>query len=130
MTEYLIKVGFWLRGFDSATIEASNDAEAIELGKTAAVAVIESQAHPEAIDFDERREGSIAYIDRIDPDGREETVNYVPFDDDRLHVSLHQFIERIAATPSDTISTLDPHEVLRRYTALIEEAKTLHTHVA
>jgi hypothetical protein len=130
MNEYMIKVAFWVRAFDSTTIEASSDAEAIEKGKAAAAAVMASHAHPEAIDFDERREGSIAYIDRVDPDGREEIVNYVPFDDDRLHAQLHQFIDRLAATPSDTISTLHPHEVLRRYAALIAEATTLRTHVA
>ena len=130
MTEYLIKVAFWLRAFDSATIEASNDAEAIELGKAAAVTVMASHAHPEAIDFDERREGSIAYIDRVGPCGREEMVNHVSFDSDRLHAPLHEFIERLVATPPDTISALDRNELLRRYAALIAEATALGTHVA
>jgi hypothetical protein len=30
MTEYVVKIAFWLRAFDSVTIEATSDAEAIE----------------------------------------------------------------------------------------------------
>ncbi len=29
MTEYIVKIAFWLRGFDSMTLEAATDAEAI-----------------------------------------------------------------------------------------------------
>ena len=36
MSEYLVKVGFWLRAYDSMTIEAATDAEAIEKAKAAA----------------------------------------------------------------------------------------------
>jgi hypothetical protein len=130
MNEYMVKVGFWVRAFDVTTIEAHNDTEAIELGKVAAVTLMKSHAHPEEIDCDERREGSIVYIDCLDRDGREEIVGYVPFDDDRLHAPLHQFIERIAAISADTISTLNRRELLRRYAVLIAEATALQTHVA
>ena len=29
MTEYVVKIGFWLRAYDSVTVEADADAEAI-----------------------------------------------------------------------------------------------------
>ena len=71
MTEYVVKVAFWLRAFDSVTVEADADAEAIEKAKVAATAAMASTAHPEHVDFDERREGVIAFIDRVAPDGRQ-----------------------------------------------------------
>ncbi len=46
---------------------------------------MESIAYPEHIDTGERREGVIAYIDRIDPDGHEPVIEDVEFDDDRIH---------------------------------------------
>lgn len=85
MTEYAVKVGFWLRAFDSVTVEADADAEAIEKAKVAATAAMASTAHPEHVDFDERREGVIAFIDRVAPDGRHPVVEDVAFDDDRIH---------------------------------------------
>ena len=30
MTEYIVKIGFWLRAYDGFTIEAKSDADAIE----------------------------------------------------------------------------------------------------
>jgi hypothetical protein len=33
MTEYVVKIGFWLRAYDSVTVEADADAEAIEKAK-------------------------------------------------------------------------------------------------
>ncbi|TAJ95567.1 MAG: hypothetical protein EPO10_18520 [Reyranella sp.] len=84
MTEYIVKIAFWLRAFDSVTLEAATDAEAIEKAKAAARTAMESIAHPEHIDTDERREGVIAYIDRLIPDGREEVIEDVEFDDDRI----------------------------------------------
>lgn len=85
MTEYIVKVAFWLRAFDSVTLEAATDAEAIEKAKASARIAMESIAYPEHIDTDERREGVIAYIDRIDPDGHEPVIEDVEFDDDRIH---------------------------------------------
>ena len=35
MTEYVVKIAFWLRAFDSVTIEATSDAEAVEKAKVA-----------------------------------------------------------------------------------------------
>ena len=86
MTEYIVKVAFWLRAFDSVTLEAATDAEAIEKAKAAAKTAMESRAHPEAIDTDERRQGVIAYIDRLDPGDRKAIAEDVAFDDDRIDV--------------------------------------------
>lgn len=85
MTEYVVKIGFWLRAYDSVTVEADADAEAIEKAKIAATTAMTSIAHPEHVEFDERREGVIAFIDRVNPDGREPVVEDVAFDDDRIH---------------------------------------------
>ena len=85
MTEYIVKIGFWLHAYDSRTVEADSDAEAIEKAKAAATAAMESVAFPEHIDTDERREGIIAYIDRLTPDGPEVVIEDVAFDEDRIH---------------------------------------------
>jgi hypothetical protein len=83
VTEYVVKLAFWLRAWDSVTIEA--DAEAIDKAKAAAKQAMESRVIPESIDTDRRREGLIAYIDRLDPDHRECVVENVVFDDDHIH---------------------------------------------
>jgi hypothetical protein len=85
MTEYIVKLGFWLRAYDSITIEANSDAAAIEAAKVAAKRAMESASQPEHIDTDDRREGIIAYIDRISSTGEEPVIENVPFDDDRIH---------------------------------------------
>ncbi len=85
MTEYIVKVAFWLRAYDGLTVEADTDAEAIKKAKSAAKAAMASMAYPEHIDIEERREGVIAFIDRITPDGRHAVIEDVEFDDDRIH---------------------------------------------
>ena len=85
MTEYLVKIGFWLRAYDSITIEADSDAAAIEVAKVAAKCAMESASQPEHVDTDDRREGIIAYIDRVTADSREQVIEAVPFDEDRIH---------------------------------------------
>lgn len=85
MTEYIVKIAFWLRAFDIVNVEARTDAEAIEKAKAAVRTAMESTAIPEHVDTDERREGVIAYIDRLTSDGREEVIEDVEFDDDRIH---------------------------------------------
>ena len=52
MTEYIVKIAFWLRAFDSVNVEARTDAEAIEKAKVAARTAMESTAYPEHIDTD------------------------------------------------------------------------------
>jgi len=85
MTEYTVKIGFWLRAYDSFTVEADSDAEAIGKAKAEAKTAIESSAHPEHIDIEERREGIIVFIDRIAPDARHTVIEDLAFDDDRIH---------------------------------------------
>ena len=92
MTEYLVKLGFWLRAYDS---------DAIGKAKQAAKTAMESRAQPEAIDTDERREGIIAYIDRLDPGCRKAVAEGIAFHDDRIHVPFLDFVRRVAAlTPT------------------------------
>ncbi len=81
MTEYIVKIGFCLRAYNSFNIEAASDTEAIEKAKAAAQVAMESTAHPEHIDMDEGRSGIIAFIDRITPDGRQAVIEDVAFDD-------------------------------------------------
>jgi hypothetical protein len=76
-----------LRAYDGFTVEADSDADAIEKAKAAAKTAMESCAHPEHIDIEERREGVIAFIDRMAPDGRHAVAEDVAFDDDRIHDS-------------------------------------------
>lgn len=85
MTEYIVKIGFWLRAYEGFTVEADSDAEAIEKAKAAAVIAMESVAQPDHVEIEERREGIIAFIDRITCDGREAVIEDVAFDDDRIH---------------------------------------------
>lgn len=85
MTEYIVKIGFWLRAFDSVTVEADTDADAIEQAKVAAKKTMASAAYPEHIDIDERRDGVIAFIDRITAGGRRAVTEDVALDDDRTH---------------------------------------------
>jgi len=84
VTEYIVKVAFWLRAYDGLTVEAETDAEAVEKAKSAAKAAMESMAYPEHIDIEERREGVIAFVDRVAPDGRHAVIEDVTFDDDRI----------------------------------------------
>ncbi len=88
MSEYLVKVTFWLRAFDSLTIEADTDAEAIEMAEGAAKSIMECAAFPEHIDTDARRQGIIAYIDRLSPVGRTQVAEDVAFEDDRVSDAL------------------------------------------
>jgi hypothetical protein len=83
MSEYIVKIGFWLRAYDGFTVES--DADAIEQAKAAAKKAMESGGYPEHIDIEERREGTIAFVDRITPDGRHAVVEDVEFDDDHIH---------------------------------------------
>jgi hypothetical protein len=84
MAEYLVKVSFWLRAHDSVTIDATDDAAAVEKARAAAIIMMEGRAQPETIDTDERRQGVIAYIDRLDRSDRVEIAEDVAFDGDRI----------------------------------------------
>lgn len=85
MTQYVVKIGFWLRAYDGFTVEALTDEEAIEQAKAQAKIAMEATSHPEHVDIDERREGLIVFIDRITADGRVAIMDDVEFDTDRIH---------------------------------------------
>jgi hypothetical protein len=85
MSEYTVKIGFWLRAYDGFMVEADSDADAIEKAKAAAKTAMASDASPEHIEIEERQEGIIVFIDRITPDGRDVVTEDVEFDDDSIH---------------------------------------------
>ena len=85
MSEYIVKIGFWLRAYNGFTVEADSDTQAIEKAKAVAKTAMESGAQPEHIDIEERREGVIAFIDRVGPGGRHAVAEDVAFDGDRTH---------------------------------------------
>ena len=89
MTEYAVKIGFWLRAYDGITIEAETDAEAIEKATAKAKLEIDSLAQPEHVDW-ERREGVIVYVDRTTPESRVSIAEDLAFDDDRIHPAHHR----------------------------------------
>ena len=124
MTEYVVKLAFWLRAWDSMTIEAEADAEAIDKAKAAAKRAMESRVIPESIDTDHRREGLIAYVDRLDPDRRECVVENVVFDDDHIHGPLHDFVRRVAAMPMGEPEPTTGSQV-SPWRAFTEEARRL-----
>lgn len=85
MTQYNVKIGFWLSAYDSFVLEADSDAEAIEKAKATATVAMETSDQPEHIEIDQRREGTIIYIDRVTADRTEPVIENVEFDDDRIH---------------------------------------------
>jgi len=87
VSEYTVKIAFWLRAYDGFSVEADSDAEAIEKTKARARSEMESLAQPEHIDW-ERREGVIVYIDHATPKSRLSVVEDVPFDDDRIQLTV------------------------------------------
>ena len=117
------EAGFLAAGLGQREIKADADAEAIDKAKVAAKHAMESRVMPESIDTDRRREGLIAYVDRLDPDRRECIAENVPFDDDYIHGTLHDFVRRVAAMP-----TGEPEPTtgdLGSWRALTEEARRL-----
>jgi hypothetical protein len=126
VTEYVMKLAFWLRAWDSVTIEAAADSEAIDKAKAVAKAAMESRASPESIDTDHRREGVIAYVDRLGPDRRESVVENVAFDGDYIHGPLHDFVRRVAALSTDEPEpTSASQDGPGPWRTLIEEARRL-----
>jgi hypothetical protein len=88
MSEYIVKVGFWLRAYDSFAVEADSDQAAIAQAKVAAKTAMESVASPEHIEIAERRQGIIVFIDRITRDGRRQAViEDVPFTGEHVCIS-------------------------------------------
>ncbi|AOX18497.1 hypothetical protein [Kozakia baliensis] len=86
MPTYRVKLGFWLRAYDSFEIDAETSEDAIDRAKKAAHKAMETTAPPEHIDTDERREGSIIWIDQVGlPLGNATIGEDIAFDDDRIH---------------------------------------------
>ena len=85
MTEYCVKIGFWLRAYDGFTIEAASDEEAVMKAKSAALEAMQSHREPEHVAYEDRREGIIVLIDRIDVTERTFIGEDIPFDTDRIH---------------------------------------------
>ncbi|MDO5704283.1 MAG: hypothetical protein Q4G49_04320 [Paracoccus sp. (in: a-proteobacteria)] len=60
MSEYIVKIGFWLHASDGLSIEAASDAEAIAKAKPAAMRAMEDCAIPAHVEYDRRRQGMIS----------------------------------------------------------------------
>jgi len=86
MPQYTVKIGSWLRAYDSAGIDADSPDKIIERAKAAAREMMEQTAPPEYIELSDRREGIICWIDGSDvPIGDDTVAEDVEFDDDRIH---------------------------------------------
>jgi len=86
MPEYRVKLGFWLRAYETLDIEADTSEGAIENARQAARAAMELMTSPEHIDLDARREGSILWIDQVGAPIDSATIaEDIEFDDDRIH---------------------------------------------
>ncbi|MBB3175557.1 hypothetical protein FHR90_003413 [Endobacter medicaginis] len=85
MADYIACIGFWLHAYEQVTFEATSDAEARALAIAAAREVMARKGVPDHIDYDERRQGVVGYVDREDEDGREPVAELIAFDDDRIN---------------------------------------------
>lgn len=97
MTEYIVKLRFWLRCWDSMTIDVETDVEAIDMARQVGAEMMQSAGFPESFEADERREGLVSYIDRIDAEGRTEIAEAVEFQGARrLFPETDDLIDRLA----------------------------------
>ena len=71
MTEYVVKIGFWLRAFDSVTVEADADAEAIEKAKSPRRAAMTLDRIPSMSTSTSDARASSPLSTGVAPDGRE-----------------------------------------------------------
>lgn len=121
MTGYIVKIRFWLRASDSVIVTAATDVEAIHMAKSAATLLMTSARQPEDIDLDDRRDGTISYVDRLDA-GRVEIGGTSTFAGNRpLHPDFHSFITKIAAMDAAT----DPDTAMMAMRQLIAEGRSL-----
>lgn len=105
MTEYVVKLRFWLRCWDSMTIEAGSDVDAIAGAPQVARELMLASSFPESVEADERREGLISYIDRVDAEGRNEIAEAIEFEGARrLFPVVQDLIARLAS-----VNTADLH---------------------
>lgn len=102
MTESIVKLRFWLRCWDSMDIEAENDEEAVSIACGTAREMMQLVSFPESIETDERREGLISYIDRIDTQDRTEIAEAIEFHGARrLFPEADDLIIRLARLRTD-----------------------------
>lgn len=105
MTEYVVKLRFWLRCWDSMHIEADGDDEAIRVAMQVAQEMMVSASFPESIEADERRQGLVSYIDRLDAEGRNEIAEAIEFPGARpLFPEAGDLITRLAALRVDELT--------------------------
>lgn len=105
MTEYIVKLRFWLRCRDSMDIEANNDEEAVRIARDVAREMMQLVSFPESIETDERREGLISYIDRIDTADRTEIAEAIEFQGARrLFPEADDLIVHLARLRTDDLA--------------------------
>lgn len=108
MTEYVVKLRFWLRCWEGMHIEADSDEDAIRLAAVVAREMMQSASFPESIEADERREGLVSYIDRVDAEGRNEIAEAIEFLGARpLFPDLEKLVARIAALRAEELNGED-----------------------
>lgn len=121
MTEYVVKIRFWLRAYDSRIITAATDTEACHMAKAAAREMMADRTQPEDIDLEDRHDGLISYIDRLD-DGRSELIEAVVFDGNRPRdPDVRSVIARLAALDD----SLDPSAAIDVLREIIGAARAL-----
>jgi len=104
MTEYVVKLRFWLRCWDSMTIDVDGDADAIAMAPQVAREMMLSASFPESIEADERRGGLISYIDRVDAGGRDEVAEAIEIEGARaLFPKAVALISRLAQLEVDGV---------------------------
>lgn len=124
MTEYVVKLRFWLRCWDSMTIDADSDADAIAMAPQVARELMFATGFPESVEADERREGLISYIDRVDAEGRNEIAEAIDFDGaHRLFPKAAALILRLAQLQIGDVRTGD--DLRRLLAGLIIEARDI-----
>ncbi|CCV16351.1 hypothetical protein [Mesorhizobium sp. STM 4661] len=122
--EYIVNLRFWLCCRDSVDIEAENDTEAIATARRVAAKMMQSASFPASIDVEDRREGLISYIDRVDGDDRAEIADGLDFEGDR-RLRPNAFVEKVAAFYID--DTAEPDELRRILKDLIKQARMVRT---
>lgn len=124
MTDYIVKLRFWLRCWDSMTIDAASDADAIAIAQHIARELMLGSGFPESIEADERRERLISYIDRLDSEGRNEIAEAVEFDGAcRLFPEAAALIVRLAELHLDLVS--GEGELRRLLADLVRKARQI-----
>lgn len=119
MTNYTVKLRFWLRAYDSTEISAATDTEALYLARAAARHMMAQTGQPEEIDMEERHEGLISFIDTMS-EAPSPLAAGIVFDGDRpLHPEARQLVQKLAALDPD----VDPGQAQQLLRNLIDEAR-------